>query len=169
MARMNRFGPRSDFLSSSTSSPVAASSPFALLSASMERLPAGVGSTSSAHRGTTSISSVGSGGSSPSRTSTTITVMLSRPPASLAWSTRRSAASCGSVRVVIVSRMSGSATSSTRPSLQSRNRSPRMRGSVHQSTLTSGSMPRARVMMLRRGWVRASSSVMWPVDTNSCT
>ena len=40
---------------------------------------------------------------------------------------------------------------------------------VQASTRTDGSMPRALVTMLRRGWLRASSSVMWPVATSSCT
>ena len=50
-----------------------------------------------------------------------------------------------------IERIDSSSTSSTRPSLHSRKRSPRMIGIVHMSTRTYGSMPSARVTMLRRG------------------
>jgi len=42
-------------------------------------------------------------------------------------------------------------------------------GMVQASTRTEGSMPSALVMMLRRGWLRASSAVMWPASMSSCT
>ena len=83
----------------------------------------------------------------------------------LAAATSASAAACGWALASDDRWISSSSTSSTRPSLHSTKRSPRTSGSTHVSTRTVGSMPRARVTMLRRGWLRASASVMWPVAT----
>ena len=102
-------------------------------------------------------------------TSTTITEMLSRPPWRLAAATSSSAAAWDRSTVVTIWWISLSWTSSDSPSEQTTKRSPRTIGSVQASTRTDGSMPSARVMMLRRGWVRASSSVMCPVLTSSWT
>ena len=112
--------------------------------------PAG-SSTPSAHAGSNDSSSVGSGGSAPASTSTTTTVVLSRPPWRLAISTNTSASICGSSTEPTRSAISWSGTSSTRPSLHNTKRSPRTMGRLHASQRTVGSMPKARVTMLRRG------------------
>ena len=122
------------------------------------------------HTGSMSSSSSAAGGSAPSRTSTTITETLSRPPWRLAAATSSSAAACGSVdrRQDLVDLVVVDLVGRARRSRATK-RSPRTIGSVQASTRTDGSMPSARVMMLRRGWVRASSSVMWPALTSSWT
>ena len=102
-------------------------------------------------------------------TSTTITVMLSRPPCRFAAVTKRSAMCCGALCSRIISVISSSGTSSTRPSLHNIKRSPSNIGIVQVSTDTCSSIPSARVTILRRGWVRASPTVSRPSVTSSCT
>ena len=99
--------------------------------------------------------------------SRTITVMLSRPPCHFAAVTKRSATCCGVVCSRIISVISFSGTSSTSPSLHNIKRSPSNIGIVHVSTDTCASMPSARVTILRRGCVRASSIVRRPSVTSS--
>ena len=104
-----------------------------------------------------------------SLTSITITVMLSRPPWRFAAATKRSAICCGALCSCMSSVISASGTSSTSPSLHNIKRSPSNIGMVHVSTDTCESIPSARVTILRRGWVRASSIVSRPSVTSSCT
>ena len=82
---------------------------------------------------------------------TTMTVMLSRPPAALAASTNACAASCGVVQRSSTFAISASEISSTKPSLHNTYQAPTVTGNVFASTLTSASIPNARVTMLRRG------------------
>ena len=69
--------------------------------------------------------------------------------------------------------MASSITSSViiddRPSEHSSTRSPRATSIVKLSAFMAGSLPSARVMIERLGWMRASSGVISPAATSSST
>ena len=98
--------------------------------------------------------------SSPSFTSTITTVVLSFPPLELANRTSCSAASCGLSTFSRMCRISAADTSLLRPSVHKRKRSSLCIGTSQQSTFASTSIPSARVMIFRWGWLSASFSVM---------
>ena len=96
--------------------------------------------------------------------------MLSSPPPRFAASTRLLAErSRSSRRSSRISRMASSVTIAVRPSEQIMNRSPGSAGMQKTSTSTSGSVPRARVMTERCGWISASSGESLPLRTSSAT
>ena len=109
-----------------------------------------------------SVSSSAESGSSPVSSSASAlpvaskstTVMLSSPPAALAASTStRAAASRSSRCCSSSSRIVSSSTIDDRPSEQSTNTSPGCVGTAITSTATSASVPSARVMTERCGWL----------------
>ena len=87
-----------------------------------------------------------------------------------ARSTRASAQTWGVVVETIVSSMASSGTMEERPSEHSSTRSPRATSTVKWSARMVRSLPRARVMIERLGWIRASSRVgLSPAATSSST
>jgi hypothetical protein len=103
-------------------------------------------------------------------TSKKTTVMLSSPPPRLAFAISRRAASSRSSRPSSsVLAISSSPSIVVRPSEQSRKTSPASAGTLKASTSTSGSVPSARVITERCGWLSASSADSLPLRTSSAT
>ncbi len=80
-----------------------------------------------------------------------------------------SAHAWGEIDETIASSMTSSAIIDDRPSEHSITRSPRTTSIVKWSAFMAGSLPSARVMMERLGWMRASSGVISPAATSSST
>ncbi len=97
-------------------------------------------------------------------------VMLSRPPARFASSTRARTAALhrGGAGEQLARSAPRRASSSARPSRSGRRR-PGRPATVCTSTSTSGSGPSARVMIERCGWSSAWASVSWPLRRISST
>ena len=96
--------------------------------------------------------------------------MLSSPPLRFAVSTSsRAAASRLSRRCSTTSRITSFSTMDVKPSEQMRKRSPTWGSTVNVSTSTSGSVPSARVITERCGWISASSGESLPLRTSSAT
>ena len=107
--------------------------------------------------------------SSPSPSRNRITVMLSLPPLWFAARTSASAASSSDPAERRIELTSSSEIIEVRPSEQIRKTSSSRPASVYVSTSTSGSGPRARVMIDRCGWCSAASAVIWPLRSSSAT
>ena len=101
--------------------------------------------------------------------STTTTVTLSAPPASLAASIRALTAVPGSVARDRISPISASETWPCNPSEESISLSPTVTSTSKESGSMSGSLPSARVITERFGWKRLSSSVSVPCLIMSAT
>ena len=102
-------------------------------------------------------------------TSMTMHVTLSLPPSASAASTRASAQVCGVAHDMSVSSITPSVTIEERPSLHRSTLSPLETSMLKWSACILGSLPKARVMTERLGWMRASSGVICPAATSSST
>ena len=98
-----------------------------------------------------------------------MTVTLSCAPSESVAETSASTQSMGVALETAMDSMALSGIIDDRPSEQTMMRSPRSTSSMKWSAYMSGSEPRARVMMEREGWTRASSAVISPASTSSST
>ena len=117
-------------------------------------------------------------GTPTSSDSTTTTVTLSEPPAAIAARTRRSGRLMGRLSLLrtdsvswntMMRAISSSPSSLVRPSEHRRKVWRARAGSSQMSASTTSSAPRARVTILRFGWLSASSRVISPRSISSCT